>query len=191
MLFESRPATCSSPRPPSCESVDAMDRELVERIARGDREALQCFYHSYFTRLCRLVASMMPEADGLLIETIVNEATFEFWKTSGRVDTHASIPVWIMRLTVTEAQRAHSAPRRPMATRNNRSNQPSSGSEAWIASPRLRRVLRPLSVAQRAAIHLVCTGYNRQQVAEILRIPTAAVDIVLSDARRHIRCHRL
>ena len=62
-------------------SPDAVDRELLQRIAGGDRAALENLYRAYHGTLCRFLTRLTRRAD--IIEEVINDCFWIAWQKAG------------------------------------------------------------------------------------------------------------
>ena len=69
------------------------DRQCLERIARGDRQAMQKLYFAYYRRLNRfLLRTLSPER----ADEIINDTMFVVWRHAGDFRGESRVSTWIL-----------------------------------------------------------------------------------------------
>ena len=76
----------------------AGDRELMARLARGDREALVPLMEKHYRRLYRIALSYLRQPDDAL--DVVQEAFVKAFQSASRWDGSAEAGPWLARITV-------------------------------------------------------------------------------------------
>jgi RNA polymerase sigma-70 factor (ECF subfamily) len=76
----------------------ADDRELMERLARGDREALTPLVDRHHRRLYRIAVGYLREREDAL--DVVQEAFVKVFQAASRWDGSADAGPWLSRVTV-------------------------------------------------------------------------------------------
>ena len=76
----------------------ADDRELMERLARGDREALTPLVDRHQRRLYRIAVGYLREREDAL--DVVQEAFVKVFQAASRWDGSADAGPWLSRVTV-------------------------------------------------------------------------------------------
>ena len=76
---------------------DATDRQLLCRMAVGDREALVTLYHSYHSRLCRFLSRLIRRPD--VIEEVVNDCFWIAWQKADTFRSDSLVSTWLMGIT--------------------------------------------------------------------------------------------
>jgi hypothetical protein len=142
------------------------DRDLVERVAAGDRWALRALYLAYFPRLAAFLSHLTTAP----AEDLINDILLDVWRFAASGEAQESIHVWIMQLAL-----RHAGLHPPLFA-------PRAGTSRKAA------LLANLSLEERAAMHLVYTGHTRSQVMQILGAGEAEMDRLLTGAR--VACAR-
>ena len=170
-------------------STDAADRALLQRIAQGDRAALENLYRAYHGNLARFLSRLTRRAD--IIEEVINDCFWITWQKAGSFHGDSRVSTWIMGIAWRcglKALRQHgSAPVEDHSLRGDRgpSHDPEEDREMrdW-----LRKGLDLLSADQRAVIELVYgTGHSLEEVAAIMQRPVGTVKARLFHARVKLR----
>jgi RNA polymerase sigma-70 factor (ECF subfamily) len=79
----------------------AGDRELMARLAGGDREALAPLMARHYRRLYRIALSYLRQPDDAL--DVVQEAFVKAYQSASRWDGSAEAGPWLARITVNQA----------------------------------------------------------------------------------------
>jgi RNA polymerase sigma-70 factor (ECF subfamily) len=90
------------------------DRELMARLAAGDREALAPLMERHYRRLYRIALSYLRQRDDAL--DVVQEAFVKVFQAASRWDGSAEAGPWLSRITVNLAIDRWRRNRRRMAT---------------------------------------------------------------------------
>ena len=76
----------------------ADDRELMERLARGDRDALAPLVERHYRRLYRIALGYLRQREDAL--DVVQEAFVKVFQAASRWDGSADAGPWLSRVTV-------------------------------------------------------------------------------------------
>ena len=167
------------------------DKILVERIAAGDKLAMQALFARHRTpvyrRLYRLVGSET------LAEDLVSDVFFDVWQQAGRFEGRAAVTPWLLsiarykalsaRRRWTEAELDHTIE----TTVADSADDPEIALQKKSHSELLRKALMELSPDHREIIDLVY--YQEKSVddcALILGIPAATVKTRMFYARKKL-----
>lgn len=173
----------------------AIERALIERIARGDRDAFATLYDRIAPRVLGLVTRLLR--DHAQSEEVVQEVFLEIWQTADRFDaSKGTVVTWIMTMShrrAVDRVRAAQASRVRDVKVGLRDRDPEFDSVAESAETRLEherveRALASLSDLQRQAVTLAYYGgYSQSEVAAILQIPLGTVKTRLRDGMIRLR----
>jgi len=169
----------------------APNERLVERIAAGDRVAMQVLYARHHLRVYHFVLRIVNDA--ATAEDLTSDAFLEVWKNASRFEGRSQVSTWILSIARYKA----------LAALRRRANDPlddeitcsipddADGPEAILQkqneSTVLRQCLTQLSPAQREVIDLVY--YHEKsigEVAEIIGAPQNTVKTRMFHARKRI-----
>ena len=146
-------------REPSEES----DRALLASISAGDRRAIEKLHVLYFSRLAKFFLELNVRAD--FIEELIIDTMVAVWKERASIGANISVPAAIMRLAYSHGQRYF----------------------AKAQTQRASHFTVPFGESVLPYLVYGC-GHSRQEIAEIMRVSTECVDLLLGDARRrHLR----
>src|SRR5437879_2031779 len=70
------------------------ERKLVERVARGDRDAMRVLYGRFSVQVYRFALRL--GADEGTAEDIVSEVFFEVWRHVWRFEARSKVSTWLL-----------------------------------------------------------------------------------------------
>ena len=165
--------------------TDQADRELVQRVAAGDQQAVATLYERYATPAFSLALRVVGDRESA--EEIVQEAFLRVWRHAPSFDPQRGrFASWLLsiihNLAVNELRRRRSRPQvAPGADEmlgNLHEAAPGPEDLAWAAARRrtIREALVQLPQAQRQAIELAFfRGLTQMEIAETLGDPLGTV----------------
>jgi RNA polymerase sigma-70 factor (ECF subfamily) len=178
-------------KPGTARFDDANERELLERIGRGDRGAMQKLYFAYHRRLHRFLARTLPPDQ---VDEVINDTMFVVWRHATDFRGDSRLSTWLLgiayRLALKRLKRnlgqsgtaldvleavepalAHDSGARQREERQ------------WIDS-----ALTTLSPVQRLTIELAYfAGHTCDEIASITDTPVNTVKTRLFHAREKLR----
>src|SRR5574337_1221607 len=87
------------------------DPQLIERIASGDRLAMQVLYNRHRVRVFRFILRFVRDEAGA--EDILAEVFFDVWRQAGKFEGRASVSTWLLSIARFKAlSQVRSDPRR-------------------------------------------------------------------------------
>ena len=173
----------------STSDVDSRDRILLQRMAAGDRAALETLYRAYHGVLCRFLSRLTRRAD--LNEEIANDCFWIAWRKAGRLHGDSRVSTWIMgiayRCGLKALRQRGDEPVDDYALHEGRgpSHDPDEDRELrdWLGEG-----LKHLSADQRIVVELVYgVGNSLEEVAAIMQAPVGTVKARLFHARIKLR----
>ena len=163
--------------------------ELMQRVQRGNADALASLFHLYRPRLSRFLSRMhVPEQDQ---DVIVNDVIYTLWTTAARFDpARCRLSTWLFGIARNKGLKALSRRRMPIAEPEQVDALPefhddieSFATRQWIAFG-----LASLPDEQRMVLELTfLEGLGYAEVAEILDCPVNTVKTRVFHARRKLR----
>ena len=166
-----------------------MDRELVERARRGDRDAFTAIAAASVDRLFAIASLMLR--DRAAAEDAVQEALIRAWRDLPALRDPARLDAWLRRLLV---RAAYDEARRGRRHRADLTLLPgldpavNDGTDLVADREVLNRAFRRLTVEHRAAIvlrHYV--GLSVPEMADNLAVPLGTAKSRLHHAERALR----
>lgn len=170
-----------------------IDRALLRRVARGDRDAFDAMYFDYHRRLSRFLLRFSPEYSN--IEEIINDTMFCVWKQASQFEGRSKVSTWIMSIAYhqsTNLLRGISRARqRDQLAADDQAQlaQAPGDSDVLARSEWIGKALEQLPVEQRTALELgYMLGHSTSEIAEICDCPINTVKSRMFAARKALRC---
>ena len=165
---------------------ESSDRDLLNKIAAGDRLAMRTLYGRHNVRVFRFVLRLI--GDESKAEDIVSEVFFDVWRQAGRFEGRSQVSTWILAIARYKAisvlrQRKDDV----VEAVADDSDNPQVSLEKKDTGILLQKCLRQLSPEHREIIDLVY--YHEKSVeeaAEIVGVPRNTVKTRMFYARKRI-----
>jgi RNA polymerase sigma-70 factor (ECF subfamily) len=165
------------------------DRDLLARVAAGDREALRELYLYYHRRLANFLLRFTRRHD--LVEEVINDTLYVVWCKAGEFRGDSRLSTWILGI----------AYRRALKTLRRRGHQLFHAErieEAYLAAPDevaaaetsewVALAMQQLSADQRLTLELAYgLGHSCEEIAEIMDCPVNTVKTRMFHARAKMR----
>jgi RNA polymerase sigma-70 factor, ECF subfamily len=163
----------------------AREKELIARIADGDRKAFEELYYLYHRRLARFLTRLTRRYD--LAEEVVNDTFWVVWRKARTFRGDSQPSTWILGIAYRKARNAFRTSAR-LAEKNLEIEQlpPTDEQPADIEELRdwLGRALAELPLEQRLAVELCYElGHSCEEIATIMDCPVNTVKTRLFHAR--------
>jgi DNA-directed RNA polymerase specialized sigma24 family protein len=143
-----------------------VEQRLLSRIARGNRLALRTLYELYFPRLAGFFAHLtLTECTSMTVENLIMATMHAVHRSSAAFNPGEAVHVWIMRTAFDNARVC-----------------PVSQSSRHPGTSVIAQLDR-LPIEGRAVMHLVYTGFGREETAAVLGVSPGCVDVLLAHAR--------
>ncbi len=170
---------------------DDSERELLTRIARSDRAAMQKLYFVYHRRLHRFLARTLPPDQ---VDEVINDTMFVVWRHAGDFRGDSRLSTWLLgiayRLALKRLKRN--------GGRSSASLDQLEAVEAGLADDSgasqreqrewIDRALRTLPAPQRLTIELAYfMGHSCDEIAVMTATPVNTVKTRLFHARARLR----
>ncbi len=158
------------------------DEDLLQLVAQGDAAAFAELYDRFAPRVFGLALKLV--GDRQEAQDVLQEVFLDLWRRGGAFDAAlGTAPAWI--LMIARARSIDAIRKRQRRRRRLASLDPapelgpaSAGDAAW-----LERVLPALAPELRDVVHLAyARGMTREQIGEVLGIPTGTVKTRLRSA---------
>ena len=174
-------------------SDDSADLVLLERVARGDREALRDLYGTYYHPLLRFIYRITGRLD--LAQEGVNDVMLVVWRSSQSFGHRSTVSTWIMGIAYRKALKLLAASRRwtgrlasdPIDDLVERSPLLAEHSDDDLRDL-LDEALRHLSAEHRAVVELTYFyGCSYEEIAVIAACPVNTVKTRMFHARAKLK----
>jgi RNA polymerase sigma-70 factor (ECF subfamily) len=165
---------------------DGREKDLLRRVARGDRKAFEALYCSYFPRLSRFLGRLTHRHD--LIEEAINDTFWVVWQRAVDFRGQSQVSTWIMGIAYRCGLKT--LRREGPATRE------LDESELPLLEPEfqqdladwLSEGLRQLPADQRLTLELAYYfGHSCEEIGEIMECPASTVKARMFRARLKLR----
>jgi RNA polymerase sigma-70 factor, ECF subfamily len=181
------------------QAAEASDEQVIDRISRGDREAVRVLYRRYGRLVYGLAVQVV--GDGPSAEEVAQDVFLKVWEKAGTFSAEkAKVSTWLMRITrnraIDAARRAARPDRRPAQVWDETvpaAPDPASPDPARLqlrdeCDEDLHAALAALPGEQRRALDLAFfRGLTHAQIAQSLAAPLGTVKTRIRDAMRKLR----
>jgi len=167
------------------------DETLVERIAAGNKLAMQALFARHRTSVYRWLLRLA--SNETLAEDLLSEVFLDVWRQAGRFECRSSVSTWLMSIARHKALSARRRRTEAELDEKNAVTLAAPGDDPEVALQEkdrdelLRRALTRLSPEHRQVIDLVY--YHEKsvnEVAQILDVPSATVKTRMFYARKKL-----
>lgn len=169
--------------------ADATDRQLLRRMAEGDRAALSVMYRAYHGRLCRFLSRLTRRAD--VVEEAINDCFWIAWQKASSFQGDSRVSTWIMGIAYRcglKALRQHGSEPVDEDTLPEDRTPSHDPDDDRVMRDWLGKGLERLSADQRVVVELVYgIGHTLEDVATIMQCPVGTVKARLFHARVKLR----
>jgi DNA-directed RNA polymerase specialized sigma24 family protein len=166
------------------ESSEELDRALLASISSGDRRAIEKLNASYFSILAKFFLELNVRAD--FIEDLIIDTMVDLWKEGASIGANVSVSVAIMRLAYSNGQSHFAkATERQSAFPRDKKNDEQLLRVRLAGASSQQDSHFTLRFEERALLYLVYgCGHSRRDIADIMKVSSECVDLLLDDARR-------
>ena len=161
-----------------------LDQALLAAISAGDRRAIEKLYERYFSRLAKFFLELNVRAN--CIEDLVIDTMVDLWKQRASIGASVAVSVAIMRLAYSNGQRyfAKAMQTQGAFPRDKKNDERFLPVRLVVVSNQQDSDFTP-RFEERALLYLVYgCGHSRRDIADIMKVSTECVDLLLGDARR-------
>jgi RNA polymerase sigma-70 factor (ECF subfamily) len=167
------------------------DEVLIQRIANGDRLAMQVLYARHHVRVYRFVLRLVRNE--ATAEDLISEVFLDVWRQAGRFEGRSAVTTWLLAIARFKALSALRGRKEAelddeMAEAvEDTSDDPEVAMQKKDTGEILRKCLTKLSAEQKEIIDLVYYHEKSvEEVAEIVGIPENTVKTRLFYARKKL-----
>jgi len=165
----------------------AADSDLVERVARGEKDALSELYRRYGGRVFRFALSLTGRLE--LAEEVVQETFVSLWKGARGYEGRAQFSTWLLGIARNQSfaalrgeDKGARLPSCPLELPD-----PQEAMEAEACTTRVRRAVEELPTQQREVVFLAFyEGLPYQEIAGIIGVPEGTVKSRMYHAKRRL-----
>jgi RNA polymerase sigma factor (sigma-70 family) len=168
------------------------DRQIVHRIAAGDRQALTELYGRYQRPLFSYLLQLTPDYG--LAEELLQDTLVAVWKSAHSFEGRSSVQTWLIGIARRQAHNTLRQHKLPLVDEAELEGLPSTDPEpedftlACVARDELVRAFTQLAPVHREILVLAFVQeLSYQETASILDVPIGTVKSRLSNARRALR----
>lgn len=170
----------------------ADDRNVVDRIAAGDRDALATLYATYQAPLFRYLLQLT--SDRGLAEEVLQDTLVAVWKSARTFEGRSSVQTWLIGIARRQAHntlRRRALPRVDLAELEilpSSDPEPEDAALANAEQEELATAIRWLSPAHREVLTLTfMQGLSYGEIAKVVGVPEGTIKSRLSNAKRALR----
>lgn len=167
------------------------DRELVERVASGDRAAVRLLFMRHHARIYRFV--VRQTGSDMMADDIANEVFLELWRQAPAFEGRSEVSTWLLGIARFKALSALRKRKEEWIDDDDAAAVPDTADTPEVAvmkedkAAALRRMVNALSEEHRTVIDLAY--YHAKsvvEIGEILSIPVATVKTRMFYARKKL-----
>lgn len=167
------------------------DRDLVGRVAAGDRAAIRLLFMRHHARIYRFVARQMGSEQ--MADDIANEVFIELWKQAPSFEGRSEVSTWLLGIARFKALSALRKRREVAIDDEQAQAVPDDADTPEVLvlkddkGTALRRMVDALPEEHRTVIDLAYYhGSSVSEIAEVLSIPVATVKTRMFYARKKL-----
>jgi len=169
--FHSRNDDISRARSCAADRQEASDESLVERIAGGDRVAMEVLYARHHVRIYRFLVRLTGNAT--MAEDLVSDTFLDAWRSAEHFEKKSSVSTWL--LAIGRYKALSELRRRPSERLDERADavqdsadDPETTAHKTSRSAIVRKCLAQLSPAHREVVDLAY--YQDKSIEEVAQI---------------------
>lgn len=170
----------------------ADDAEMVQRVARGDRQALAELYTRYQRPLFHYLLQLTPDYG--LAEEMLQDTLVAVWKSAHSFEGRSSVLTWLIGIARRQAHNTLRRHRLPVVDESELLELPANDPEpeeftlASIERDELVAAFRQLAPVHREILTLTFVQeLSYQETAQALSVPLGTVKSRLSNAKKALR----
>ena len=167
------------------------DRELVERVAKGDRAAVRLLFMRHHARVYRFAARQT--GSDMMADDIANEVFLELWRQAPAFEGRSEVSTWLLGIARFKALSALRKRKEDAIDEDEAAAIPDTGDTPEVAvmkddkATALKRMVNALPEEHRTVIDLAYYhAKSVAEIAEVLQIPVATVKTRMFYARKKL-----
>ena len=168
------------------------ERQLVQRIANGDREALAELYMNYRRSLFHYLLQLTPDYG--LAEELLQDTLVAVWKSAQSFESRSSVLTWLIGIARRQAHNTLRLRKLPTIDESELAELTANEPEladftlASVARDELATAFKQLTPLHREVLVLILVQeLSYEETATLLQVPVGTVKSRLSNARRMLR----
>lgn len=162
------------------------ERELLDSVRRGDRQAFASLYRIYHPRLYGYLQRLLRGPAS--IEEIINDVLYVVWKDARKFRGDAAVSSWIFGIAYRKAMSALRADRRYQGRLERDVDPDTFAADPPRDSDLVQAALAELSFDHRQVVELTYFGgFSYMEIAEIAQCPVNTVKTRMFHARRRLK----
>lgn len=172
------------------------DLQLLERVARKDRQAFEVLYRRYYRRVFQFVLRWV-RAD-TVAEEVVGDVMFAVWERARSFAGGSAVSTWVMGIAFRQATKALDRNRKHARVDSNdemldTAIDPDPGADPeWVAitdsdGALLQAGFMALAEHHRVVMHLTAMGHSYGEIAQIIDCSENTVKTRMFHARRQLK----
>jgi len=166
--------------------ADAHDRQLLHRVAEGDRNAMTELYNQYFPRLFTFLYRL--SRDYCVTEEVVNDVLFIVWRSADKFQGSSKVSTWILGIGYRQCVKRLRKKRLPQVDKKNTLEPLVDGCSGIELDDVIAKALDELSPNHRMMIECVLyLGMTYREVAEIADCPVNTAKTRVHNARKKLK----
>lgn len=170
-------------------SDDDAEARLLQRIAAGDRAALEALYRSYHRRLDRFLGRVTRRAD--MIEEVINDTFWIVWQKADQFRGDSRVSTWIVGIAyrcALKTLRQHGSDPLELTDQAEGGHSLVDPHAAHELQDWVSKGLGRLPVEQRMALELAYgAGHSLEEIASIMECQVSTVKARMFHARVKLR----
>lgn len=172
-------------------AAELSDRELVERVAKGDRAAVRLLFMRHHARVYRFAARQTGSE--MMADDIANEVFLELWRKAPAFQGRSEVSTWLLgiarfkALSMLRKKREVEIDEEAAAAVPDTADSPETAVMKDDKAAALRRMVNALPEEHRTVIDLAYYhAKSVAEIAEVLSIPVATVKTRMFYARKKL-----
>ncbi len=172
-------------------NASSTDRELVGRVASGDRAALRLLFMRHHARVYRFVARQT--GSDMVADDIANEVFLELWRQAPAFEGRSEVSTWLLGIARFKALSSLRKRKEDWIDDDDAAAIPDSADTPEVAAMKedkgaaLRRFVDALPREHRVVVDLAYYhGKSVTEIGEVLDIPVATVKTRMFYARKKL-----
>lgn len=172
------------------------ERELLGKVAQGDKRAFEQLYVAYSHRLSRFLFRLLRRPE--LVEEVASDVMFVVWQKAATFEGRSSVSTWIFGIAYRTGVKALEKQRKHREACTEEYDNTVDIDPSWQSNPeealsselftdKLRDAINKLSVEHRSVVELTALGHSYSEIAQIVQCPANTVKTRMFHARKRLK----